>query len=653
MASKNIKGITVEIGGNVTPLEKALKSVDASTKNLKSELGQINRLLKFDPKNATLLKQKYDVLEEQIKQTSEKLRTLKEAEKQAQSQFERGEISQEQYRGLQREVEQTTQDLKRYKKQLGDVEKQIENVDKATDDLNDSTKEIGEQSDGAATQSGDNWATLSIGINSAMEIAQKCIEVFKAAWEVGSKIGSAIGGFLRSSVEDTIEWRKDISKLEQNAQTAGTTFNDVSKELSYFIALTDEEDSSVEALSNLLKTGFKGEGLTAAVENLSGAVIQFPDTLKIESLADSLQETLATGKATGQFGELLERLGENLDTFNAGLAACTTEAEKQQYAIDFLAKNGLADINEEYRKNNEDLIAYSESQTEYNNKMAEIGERMQPALTAFAELKATLLEALLPAVETLAPYIEQIAKWLADKLADPSVQEILEAIAEAMVEMLTALGDIIKKAWDSGKIQSFLSTLSEKLPIIVEKIGDLIGKLAGADGSSLLDAFLAVADLVGNVVQNINDYIDYMADFGQSIIDSFEPVIKTVQNVIEYMKKLFEWLGKVKDKLFKLDSGLLSILGGSGKNRHFAKGGIVTAPTQALIGEAGSEAVIPLARLSGIMAAAMEKVGGNVVNGGNTYVMNVYPQDMTAGQQQALFNKFNRFIGQANGRSTI
>ena len=143
MASKNIKGITVEIGGNVTPLEKALKSVDASTKNLKSELGQINRLLKFDPKNATLLKQKYDVLEEQIKQTSEKLKTLKEAEKQAQSQFERGEISQEQYRGLQREVEQTTQDLKRYKKQLGDVEKQIENVDKATDDLNDSTKEIG------------------------------------------------------------------------------------------------------------------------------------------------------------------------------------------------------------------------------------------------------------------------------------------------------------------------------------------------------------------------------------------------------------------------------------------------------------------------------------------------------------------------------
>ena len=54
MASKNIKGITVEIGGNVTPLEKALTSVDTSTKNLKSELGQINKLLKFDPKNATL-----------------------------------------------------------------------------------------------------------------------------------------------------------------------------------------------------------------------------------------------------------------------------------------------------------------------------------------------------------------------------------------------------------------------------------------------------------------------------------------------------------------------------------------------------------------------------------------------------------------------
>lgn len=633
MASKNIKGITVEIGGNVTPLEKALKSVDASTKNLKSELGQINRLLKFDPKNATLLKQKYDVLEEQIKQTSEKLKTLKEAEKQAQSQFERGEISQEQYRGLQREVEQATQDLRRYERQLGEVERGLDNVGDAAEEASKDIDGINDASGGMAQQSGSNWAVVTTGISSAMNIAEQCFAVFQKAWDVGAQIGSAIGGFLKSSVEDTSEWRKDISKLEENARTAGTTFNDVSKELSYFIALTDEEDSSVEALSNLLKTGFKGQGLTAAVENLSGAVIQFPDTLKIESLADSLQETLATGKATGQFGELLERLGENLDTFNAGLAVCTTEAEKQQYAIDFLAKNGLADINEEYRKNNEDLIAYSESQTEYNTQLAKVGEAIQPTLTALEGIKAKVLEAALPAIETF-------SDTLAKTLADPAFQDAVSKMADAVGNVVQKFADWFSEAANSGALTDFINRMADKLPELADSIIKLIDALVGEDGGGGL--FKAV-ETIADAIKGFLDFLSGAKDVVYGFKTMIEGLGDAFKKAAEQWRRFLNGTGNKK--------GFSTAL--NGNVQYFASGGIVTTPTNAIIGEAGSEAVIPLARLSGIMAAAMEKVGGNVVNGGNTYVMNVYPQDMTAGQQQALFNKFNRFIGQANGRSTI
>jgi phage-related minor tail protein len=103
MANK-IKGLIVEIGGNTAPLEKALQDVNKKSRDLSSELGQINKLLKFDPGNADLLAQKQKVLAEAVETTSEKLDKLKEAEKQVQKQFEKGEVSEEQVRELQREI---------------------------------------------------------------------------------------------------------------------------------------------------------------------------------------------------------------------------------------------------------------------------------------------------------------------------------------------------------------------------------------------------------------------------------------------------------------------------------------------------------------------------------------------------------------------
>ena len=92
MANK-IKGLTVEIGGDTTKLGKALEDVDKKSSALSSELGDINRLLKFDPGNTDLLAQKQKVLADAIGNTGERLEKLKEAEKQVQKQFEKGEAS--------------------------------------------------------------------------------------------------------------------------------------------------------------------------------------------------------------------------------------------------------------------------------------------------------------------------------------------------------------------------------------------------------------------------------------------------------------------------------------------------------------------------------------------------------------------------------
>ena len=126
-ASTTIKGITIEIGGNATKLLKSLEDVNKKSKDVQSELKGINALLKFDPKNTELLKQKYTALNESLDNTNAKLKKLQDAEADVQKQVKEGKISQEQYRDFQREIIATEQDLQKLKKQMksfGSVTKQ-------------------------------------------------------------------------------------------------------------------------------------------------------------------------------------------------------------------------------------------------------------------------------------------------------------------------------------------------------------------------------------------------------------------------------------------------------------------------------------------------------------------------------------------------
>ena len=150
--ANNIKGLTVEIGGDTTKLGKALEEVNKKSRDLSSELGEINRALRLDPGNTELLVQKQKVLAEAISNTAEKLDTLKHAEKQVQEQFERGEVSEEQVRALQREIITTTNKLDSYEKAAKETAEQVDKLgfeseatEKQVDKLGDEAEQTGNQ----------------------------------------------------------------------------------------------------------------------------------------------------------------------------------------------------------------------------------------------------------------------------------------------------------------------------------------------------------------------------------------------------------------------------------------------------------------------------------------------------------------------------
>lgn len=110
--ANRIKGITVEIGGDTTGLDKALKGVNSTIKNTQTQLRDVNRLLKLDPSNAKLLTQKQQLLQKEIAETSSKIDALKEADKLAKVQLENGELGQDKYDALKREIIETENNLK-------------------------------------------------------------------------------------------------------------------------------------------------------------------------------------------------------------------------------------------------------------------------------------------------------------------------------------------------------------------------------------------------------------------------------------------------------------------------------------------------------------------------------------------------------------
>ncbi len=118
MASQTIKGLTVQISGDTSKLGTAVKEAEDKSKSLGRELADVNKLLKLDPENVDLLAQKQQILTDRVSATKEKLDILKEAEAQVQAQFEKGDITAEQYRAFQREIQYTSNEMQGYEKSI-------------------------------------------------------------------------------------------------------------------------------------------------------------------------------------------------------------------------------------------------------------------------------------------------------------------------------------------------------------------------------------------------------------------------------------------------------------------------------------------------------------------------------------------------------
>ena len=377
-----------------------------------------------------------------------------------------------------------------------------------------------------------------------------------------------------ASIESTREYRNDLAKLEQGAKTSGNSFSEMKKELVNLTALTGESDSSIEALSNLMSAGFSDTQIKSAVESLSGAVIKFPDTLKIESLADSLQETIATGAGTGQFAELIERSGASLDDFNNGLANCSGEAERQQYALQWLAESGLAQVNAEYEKSHKALLDYEKAEQAVNEANSKIAQSAMPIAASFkkgyAGVLAAFADVLTGVDKTGAEFNAKISVFLSN-IAGMAVQYLpvlltaVNTIIQSVVTNLPMLLETILPPLITGfnsLITGLVEMLPEILPILLDGFVMLFSSLIDSVNLVIEQLMPLLPDIITQIstalIENLPVLLDGALQLFLGLIQSLNQVIEQLMPMLpELITNLCDTLIEHIDEIINTGFDLL------------------------------------------------------------------------------------------------
>lgn len=287
MANKTIKGLTIEIGGDTTKLGKALEDVEKKSRDLSSELGSINKLLKLDPSNTELLAQKQKVLWESLKNTREHLDTLKEAEKQVQEQFKRGEVSEEQVRALQREIIATEKKMDSYRQEAKATTEELNRLGNESDDLGDETEDAAKGADKAEKE--------------LKDMADSAEKADKASGGLGSTLGGAvksglaglatavagIGTALIGSAEATREYRTEMGKLDTAFTQMGHSSEDAKTTYKALQGVLGETEQAVEAANHIAKLVEAEGDLEAWTGICTGVYATFGASLPIEGLTEA------------------------------------------------------------------------------------------------------------------------------------------------------------------------------------------------------------------------------------------------------------------------------------------------------------------------------------------------------------------------------
>ena len=510
----NIKGITIEIGGDTQPLQDALKGVNKQASEATKELRQIDKALRFDTGNVTLLTQKQEVLAKQVETTREKLATLRQAQAQVEAQFKAGDIGADQYRAFQREVETTQRLLTSYETKLADVSSTLENHGRASssvaqqlDKLQVEQGQLASEMNKVTSQFELQESALSSNSSEAERnaIAQQKIG---AQSEIVSKQISNLEKQLALTKSEYGENSIEANKMEAELNQAKTALNNLNNEMDETKSSADGAQDGMKAMSDTIRA----EALQATSEKLAD-ISQKIFEVGTESMSAAAQLQASNAQFSTVFGDMenaakdaLNKIGEEMDIVPERLQGSFTQMAS-------FAKTSGMDTAQALDLTTRATRAAADGAAFYDKSIEEVTENLQSFLKGNYENDAALG---ISATETT-------RNAAANKLYGKSFNELSEA-------------------------QKQLTLLQ-----MVEDGNELSGALGQAARES---------DGLENVLGNLRQSgTNALAAIGQPILEILIPVFQSLADIISQLATWFTNLSSPIKEVVIIFTGILAVVG--------------------------------------------------------------------------------------------
>lgn len=508
-----IKGITIEIGGDTTGLSKALSGVNKEVRDTQTQLKDVERLLKMDPGNTELLRQKYDLLNKSIDSTEKKLDTLKQAEKQVQDQFKSGKVSESQYNALKREVIATESNLKNLKSEAQKTDNAIRGIDEKP------VEEVASAADKAETS-----------LKDAGKEASNFGDYLKAGAIVeGSK---AIISGMKDIADESREYMKIMGSLEISSQAAGYTAEQTASSYKTLYGVLGDDQTAATTTANLQALGLSQSQLDQMINGTIGAWATYGDSIPIDSLSEAINETVKTGNVTGTFADVLNWAGTSEDDFNAKLQSANSESERANLVLQELADQGLMTAGQAWQENNEALVENNQANADLQTALAKLAEVVMPVVTAVTQGLANIISW----ISNLSPEVLNIIGLVATVIATiAGVAGIIQGITAAQAAL-----NVVMSANPIGIIITLIAALVAAFIYLWNNCEEFRNFWIGLwDG--IKSAFSAVWDAI------VNFFTVTIPDAWNSVVDFFWQGYYTWQSIWQSIGDFFSgiWDGIV------------------------------------------------------------------------------------------------------------
>ena len=375
--------------------EKAFKDqmaqVNGELRNLKSEMTLVDATFKGQANTTEALTAKHKVLQGSVEQQRERVRALTQAVEDATQAYGDNDKRTDGYRQSLNRAKAELADLNR---ELQDNERYLDEASKSADGCAESIDEYG-KAVRDADSSKDPLGNLMAGFGN-----------LKGMLAGGAVVGGikAVGDAIMSVVEDTAEYRKIMGTLEISSERAGYSAQQTADIYRTLQGVLGDTQTAATTTANLQAIGLAQEDLVTVTNAAIGAWATYGDSIPIDGLSESINETIQAGKVTGTFADVLNWAGTSEDDFNAKLEAANGTTERANIVLQELKSQGLDQAGKAWQDANEDVVALNEATERWDGAMAQLGETLTPAATAIKNFGAD-------AIIWLADQIQAVIEW--------------------------------------------------------------------------------------------------------------------------------------------------------------------------------------------------------------------------------------------------